>query len=72
MLHITFMGETRFLLDGVDVSDKISSKATAIVALVLMKESRQMRRSEIINFLWGGRSICDQPSGSVWGVRASA
>lgn len=53
MLHITFMGETRFLLDGVDVSDKISSKATAIVALVLMKESRQMRRSEIINFLWG-------------------
>ncbi len=53
MLHITFMGETRFLLDGVDVSDRISSKATAIIALVLMKESQQMRRSEIINFLWG-------------------
>lgn len=53
MLHITFMGETRFLLDGVDVSDRISSKATAIIALVLMKESRQMRRSDIINFLWG-------------------
>lgn len=53
MLHITFMGETRFLLDGVDVSDRISSKAAAIIALVLMKESRQMRRSDIINFLWG-------------------
>ena len=27
MLYITFMGGPRFLLDGADVSDQISSKA---------------------------------------------
>lgn len=47
------MGKTRFLLDGADVSEQISSKAAAIIALVLMKENRQMRRSDLISFLWG-------------------
>lgn len=56
MLYITFMGGTRFLLDGVDVSDQISSKAAAIIALVLMKEARQMRRSDIISYLWSESS----------------
>ena len=32
MLYITFMGGPRFLLDGADVSDQISSKAAAIIA----------------------------------------
>ena len=36
MLYITFMGGPRFLLDGADVSDQISSKAAAIIALVLV------------------------------------
>ena len=56
MLYITFMGGTRFLLDGVDVSDQLSSKAAAIIALVLMKETRQIRRSDIISFLWSESS----------------
>ena len=56
MLYITFMGGPRFLLDGADVSDQISSKAAAIIALVLMKETRQMRRSDIISYLWSESS----------------
>ena len=56
MLYITFMGGPRFLLDGVDVSDQLSGKAAAIIALVLMKETRQMRRSDIISFLWSESS----------------
>lgn len=56
MLSITFMGETRFVLDGADVTDQLSSKAAAIIALVLMKETRQMRRSDIINYLWSESS----------------
>ena len=56
MLYITFMGGPRFLLNGADVSDQISSKAAAIIALVLMKETRQMRRSDIISYLWSESS----------------
>ena len=56
MLYITFMGGPRFLLDGADVSDQISSKAAAIVALVLMRATRQMRRSDIISYLWSESS----------------
>ena len=56
MLYITFMGGPRFLLDGADVSDQISSKAAAIIALVLMRETRQMRRSDIISYLWSESS----------------
>ena len=52
MLNITFMGQPQFLLDGEDVSDQISGKSAAIIALVLMKSARQMRRSDIISFLW--------------------
>ena len=44
MLSITFMGQTQFLLDGVDVSGQISSKSAAILALILMNSSRHMRR----------------------------
>ena len=47
------MGQTQFLLDGVDVSGQISSKSAAILALILMNSSRQMRRSDLIGFLWG-------------------
>ena len=56
MLYITFMGGPRFLLDGADVSDQISSKAAAIIALVLMKATQQMRRSDIISYLWSESS----------------
>lgn len=56
MLYITFMGGPRFLLDGADVSDQISSKAAAIIALVLMRATRQMRRSDIISYLWSESS----------------
>ena len=44
------------MLDGADVSDQISSKAAAIIALVLMRETRQMRRSDIISYLWSESS----------------
>ena len=44
------------MLDGADVSDQISSKAAAIIALVLMKATRQMRRSDIISYLWSESS----------------
>ena len=53
MLSITFMGQTQFLLDGVDVSGQISSKSAAILALILLNSSQQMRRSDLIGFLWG-------------------
>ena len=56
MLYITFMGGPRFLLDGADVSDQISSKAAAIIALVLVRATRQMRRSDIISYLWSESS----------------
>ena len=56
MLYITFMGGPRFLLDGTDVSDQISSKAAAIIALVLMRATRQMRRSDLISYLWSESS----------------
>lgn len=56
MLSITFMGEIRFVLDGTDITDQLSSKAAAIIALVLMKETRQMRRSDIISYLWSESS----------------
>ena len=44
------------MLDGADVSDQISSEAAAIIALVLMKATRQMRRSDIISYLWSESS----------------
>lgn len=44
------------MLDDADVSDQISSKAAAIIALVLMRETRQMRRSDIISYLWSESS----------------
>ena len=44
------MGQTQFLLDGVDVSGQISSKSAAILALILMNSSRQMRRSDLIGW----------------------
>lgn len=44
------------MLDGADVSDQINSKAAAIIALVLMKATRQMRRSDIISYLWSESS----------------
>ena len=56
MLYITFMGGPRFLLDGADVSDQISNKAAAIIALVLVRATRQMRRSDIISYLWSESS----------------
>ena len=60
MLYITFMGGPRFLLDGADVSDQISSKAAAIIGLVLMRATRQMRRSDIISYLWSESSDAAQ------------
>lgn len=75
VVHYVY-GRAPILLDDADVSDQISSKAAAIIALVLMRETRQMRRSDIISYLGAKAAMmppnttCASTSGRSKGPRA--
>lgn len=52
MLKIKFLGELKIQLDQKDITDKISSKGAAILAILMMQKNKQITRRKLLGFLW--------------------
>lgn len=52
MLKLKFLGELNIRLNGKSVTDKVSSKSVAILALLFSGEKHQMSRRELMSYLW--------------------
>nr|WP_315024790.1 BTAD domain-containing putative transcriptional regulator [uncultured Aminipila sp.] len=52
MLNISFLGKVTFEFNGENITEKIGSKATALVALLMLHTGKDMLREKIITYLW--------------------
>ena len=52
MLKISFLGKLRFEYHGEDITDKIGTKAAALIALLMLRENKSMSREKAISYLW--------------------
>ncbi len=52
MLTVSFMDNPILRLDGRSLDDKVSQKTIALLALLMMRENKTMRRAELIDILW--------------------
>lgn len=52
MLTVSFMDNPILRLDGRPLDDKVSQKTIALLALLMMRENKTMRRAELIDILW--------------------
>ena len=52
MLEIKFLGEIRFLKDGKDVTEGISSKCALMIAILLSQKGKKMSRQELMGLFW--------------------
>lgn len=52
MLKLKLLGELNIELDGKAITDKVSSKSIAILALLFSHENHQLSRRELMDYLW--------------------
>lgn len=52
MLNISFLGKVTFEYNGENITEKIGSKATALVALLMLHTGKDILREKIIAYLW--------------------
>ena len=52
MLKISFLGKLRFEGQRGDITDKIGTKAAALIALLILRENKSMSREKAISYLW--------------------
>ena len=52
MLEIRFLSEDKLILNGKVLDQKVSSKALAVIAMLILKKEHSLPKREIINSLW--------------------
>lgn len=52
MLKISFLGKLYFEYEGSEITDKIGAKTAALVALLMLRENKNMSREKATSYLW--------------------
>lgn len=52
MLNISFLGKFKIEYNEQDITDKIGVKTSALIALLILQEKREISREKVIAYLW--------------------
>lgn len=52
MLILKFLGDIKIELNGVDITESLSNKSIALLAIILTNKENKMSRSKLLGFLW--------------------
>ena len=52
MLKIDFLGTLKIESEGMNITDRLSSKSQALIAILMTKKSMRCSRKELIGYLW--------------------